>query len=277
MRPGRTSKTYLNHSFPDLAPALCGATTGHRPRRACRRGQGNDGPISTLRVLRERSNRQAATALIAYADWRAALGSPVLPRRGALRCSRGTPPGNLPDRRPKSKNPIFSYWCGREDSNLHGLPRYPLKVVRLPIPPRPLSYAPEGQPFSGVSDCRTKSKQGRSRNRAADRWQGSIPGIPRCPRGHCAAGRNRAPARASKLPWRCVSTEAPSALEQWVQWGGPSDLAAASIRSRRLWPSIEKNDMAPHVSLSGGHGIDVATAQRSPHVGASSAASFAGP
>ena len=28
-------------------------------------------------------------------------------------------------------------WCGREDSNLHGLPRYHLKVVRLPIPPRP--------------------------------------------------------------------------------------------------------------------------------------------
>ncbi len=132
MRPGRTSKTYSNQSFPDLAPALCGATTGHRPRRACRPGQGNDGPISTLRVLRERSNRQAATALIAYADWRAALGSPVLPRRGALHCSCGTPPGNLPDRRPKAKNPIFSYWCGREDSNLHGSPRYHLKVVRLP-------------------------------------------------------------------------------------------------------------------------------------------------
>jgi hypothetical protein len=83
--------------------------------------------------------------------------------------------------------------------------------------------------------------------------------------------------RACKLPWRCVSTEAPSALEQWVQWGGPFDHAAASIRSQRLWPSIEKNDMAPHVSISGGHGIDLATAQRSPHVGASSAASFAGP
>jgi hypothetical protein len=74
-----------------------------------------------------------------------------------------------------------------------------------------------------------------------------------------------------------VSTEAPSALEQWVQWGGPSDLAAASIGSPRPWPSIEKNDMARHVSLSGGHGIDLATAQRSPHVGASSAASSAGP
>jgi hypothetical protein len=28
-------------------------------------------------------------------------------------------------------------WCGQEDSNLHGLPRYHLKVVRLPIPPWP--------------------------------------------------------------------------------------------------------------------------------------------
>ena len=24
-------------------------------------------------------------------------------------------------------------WCGREDSNFHGLPRYHLKVVRLPF------------------------------------------------------------------------------------------------------------------------------------------------
>jgi hypothetical protein len=28
-------------------------------------------------------------------------------------------------------------WCGRKDSNLHEFPRYHLKVVRLPIPPRP--------------------------------------------------------------------------------------------------------------------------------------------
>ncbi len=28
-------------------------------------------------------------------------------------------------------------WCGREDSNLHALRRQPLKLVRLPIPPRP--------------------------------------------------------------------------------------------------------------------------------------------
>jgi hypothetical protein len=28
-------------------------------------------------------------------------------------------------------------WCGQEDSNLHGVTRYHLKVVRLPIPPWP--------------------------------------------------------------------------------------------------------------------------------------------
>ncbi len=30
-----------------------------------------------------------------------------------------------------------SKWCGQEDSNLHGSPRQPLKLVRLPIPPYP--------------------------------------------------------------------------------------------------------------------------------------------
>ncbi len=37
---------------------------------------------------------------------------------------------NRPKTRPED-------WCGREDSNLHEFPRYHLKVVRLPIPPRP--------------------------------------------------------------------------------------------------------------------------------------------
>ena len=31
-------------------------------------------------------------------------------------------------------------WCGQEDSNLHGSPRYHLKVVRLPIPPWPRNF-----------------------------------------------------------------------------------------------------------------------------------------
>ncbi len=33
-----------------------------------------------------------------------------------------------------------SYWCGREDLNLHPLQDYHLKVARLPIPPRPLVF-----------------------------------------------------------------------------------------------------------------------------------------
>src|SRR3954454_10349098 len=28
-------------------------------------------------------------------------------------------------------------WCGREDSNFHGLPHSDLNAARLPIPPRP--------------------------------------------------------------------------------------------------------------------------------------------
>ncbi len=31
----------------------------------------------------------------------------------------------------------FRDWCGRRDSNSHGSPRHPLKMVCLPIPPRP--------------------------------------------------------------------------------------------------------------------------------------------
>lgn len=30
-------------------------------------------------------------------------------------------------------------WCGREDSNFHGLPHSDLNAARLPIPPRPLA------------------------------------------------------------------------------------------------------------------------------------------
>ncbi len=29
------------------------------------------------------------------------------------------------------------FWCGREDSNFHGLPHSDLNAARLPIPPRP--------------------------------------------------------------------------------------------------------------------------------------------
>jgi hypothetical protein len=29
----------------------------------------------------------------------------------------------------------YTYWCPEEDSNLHGITRQHLKLVRLPIPP----------------------------------------------------------------------------------------------------------------------------------------------
>ena len=40
-------------------------------------------------------------------------------------------------RRSRQIDTIYSGWCGREDSNLHGVTRCHLKAVRLPIPPRP--------------------------------------------------------------------------------------------------------------------------------------------
>jgi hypothetical protein len=33
--------------------------------------------------------------------------------------------------------PYLKYECGRRDSNSHTLRRHPLKMVRLPVPPRP--------------------------------------------------------------------------------------------------------------------------------------------
>src|SRR5437762_10544293 len=39
-------------------------------------------------------------------------------------------------------------WCGREDSNLHGLPHSDLNAARLPVPPRPHG-ALAGEPAGG--------------------------------------------------------------------------------------------------------------------------------
>ena len=39
-------------------------------------------------------------------------------------------------KKPGAKAGFFS-WCGREDSNFHGLPHSDLNAARLPIPPRP--------------------------------------------------------------------------------------------------------------------------------------------
>src|SRR5258707_14606870 len=36
----------------------------------------------------------------------------------------------------------LSGWCGREDSNFHGLPHSDLNAARLPVPPRPLEKRP---------------------------------------------------------------------------------------------------------------------------------------
>src|SRR5215475_6784228 len=42
----------------------------------------------------------------------------------------------------------LSSWCGREDSNFHGLPHSDLNAARLPVPPRPhaCNSAPPGIP-----------------------------------------------------------------------------------------------------------------------------------
>ena len=61
-------------------------------------------------------------------------------------------------------------WCGREDSNLHALRRQPLKLVRLPIPPRPHVMGAEPGPGSSHGPgpgARTSSKTGRREQAAA--------------------------------------------------------------------------------------------------------------
>ena len=61
-------------------------------------------------------------------------------------------------------------WCGREDSNLHALRRQPLKLVRLPIPPRPHVMGAGPGPGSGHGPgpgARTSSKTGRREQAAA--------------------------------------------------------------------------------------------------------------
>jgi hypothetical protein len=51
--------------------------------------------------------------------------------------SRARRPTPLNSCRRPCEDLIRLHWCGREDSNLHALRRQPLKLVRLPIPPRP--------------------------------------------------------------------------------------------------------------------------------------------
>src|SRR5690606_22411281 len=64
-------------------------------------------------------------------------------RRGRLRTPIArTLNGNAPHLK-KCQSKTMGYtvsffkWCGREDSNFHGLPHSDLNAARLPIPPRP--------------------------------------------------------------------------------------------------------------------------------------------
>ncbi len=70
-------------------------------------------------------------------------------RRAAQRKSARVPrfrtgtPGVPPRKRKRRPKPPDSSvrWCGREDSNFHGLPHSDLNAARLPVPPRPLESA----------------------------------------------------------------------------------------------------------------------------------------
>jgi hypothetical protein len=67
------------------------------------------------------------------------LATVRIPRKRPRLFEAGPAPGDL--------KILRAVWCGREDSNLHGLPRQHLKLVRLPIPPRPqLERMPAARP-----------------------------------------------------------------------------------------------------------------------------------
>ena len=65
----------------------------------------------------------------------------------------------------RDRRATFAVWCGREDSNLHALRRYHLKVVRLPIPPRPLTIPsrPRNAPETGQPTGRFQGWRGPNR------------------------------------------------------------------------------------------------------------------
>jgi hypothetical protein len=48
-------------------------------------------------------------------------------------------PAHMAETAPSNQQEIWAWfeWCGREDSNFHGLPHSDLNAARLPIPPRP--------------------------------------------------------------------------------------------------------------------------------------------
>ena len=59
---------------------------------------------------------------------------------------------------PARRSPPGEAWCGREDSNLHGLPHSDLNAARLPVPPRPLELAPASPAGGDVANGRQRHK-----------------------------------------------------------------------------------------------------------------------
>jgi hypothetical protein len=91
---------------------------------------------------------------------------------------------------------IISIWCGRWDSNPHGLLRGILSPLRIPVPPRP-----RRQSFQ----ARRISRQA-ARQLSLDRWRGEPVAtpeptprtvMPRAPGRSCAADRRAAPMKRS--------------------------------------------------------------------------------
>jgi hypothetical protein len=72
----------------------------------------------------------------------------------------------------KRSQALTTSWCGREDSNLHALRRQPLKLVRLPIPPRPRADRKAGVSLADGARANKPNGQGQKRAiRACARWR----------------------------------------------------------------------------------------------------------
>ena len=72
-----------------------------------------------------------------------------------------------------------SRWCGREDSNFHGLPHSDLNAARLPIPPRPHVTKGAGRNRPAACSKSLPAKQGVDRPRVDGRRHEPARGRPR--------------------------------------------------------------------------------------------------